>query len=110
MVDYEIDQILQNIKDIKCFILNPELKAPLKEPGLNIEEGVYLVVNGVPLTADQSIYSLFENTAGQQVRLMVNKTWFDGAREVTVVPVSFDAETNLRRSTGWKVSASRWMS
>lgn len=98
--DYEIDQGYYKIsKILSALSWNPELKAPLKEPGLNIEEGLYLVaVNGVPLTADQSIYSFFENTAGQQVRLMVNKKpGLDGAREVTVVPVSFDAETNLRR-------------
>ncbi len=78
---------------------NPQFKAPLAEPGLNIREGEYiLAVNGVPLTADMNIYSLFDHTVGKQVVLQVNSgPTADGAREVTVVPINFDDETRLRR-------------
>jgi len=81
---------------------NPELKAPLAEPGLNIEPGMFIVaVNGVELTGDRSIYSLFNHTAGRQVVLTVNsQPSIVGAREVVVKPIAFSDEVNLRR-TEW---------
>jgi tricorn protease len=75
---------------------NPELRAPLTEPGVNVSKGDYLLaVNGRPLKAPVNIYSLFEKTAGQQTVLKVNsKPTLDGARTVTVVPI-YD-ESGLR--------------
>ena len=79
---------------------NPDLRAPLRAPGLNISEGDYIIaVNGVELTADTNPYSLFEGTADRQTVLRINdepKT--EGSREVTVVPVA--SETALR-SRAW---------
>lgn len=75
---------------------NPELQAPLMEPGLNINEGDFILsVNGRDLTADQNVYQAFEATAGKQVRISVASS-SDGkdAREVVVVPVASDS--NLR--------------
>ena len=98
--DYEVDHGYYKISNIfNVLSWNPELKAPLKEAGLNIEKGTYiLAVNGEPVNAAQSIYSFFENTVGRQVRLKINnKPGLDGAREVTVVPISFGDEINLRR-------------
>ena len=68
---------------------NPELRAPLAAPGIQVSEGDYILeVNGHPLVPPASIYSMFEGTAGHQVALRVNKTPAeDGARLVTVVPV-----------------------
>jgi tricorn protease len=79
---------------------NPELRAPLSTPGVNVAEGDYLLeVNGRPLTATTDIYSLFEGTANHQTVLRVSKTpTAEGARTVTVVPVA--SEDGLR-SRAW---------
>lgn len=78
---------------------NPEFKAPLAEPGLNITEGSYIVaVDGQQLTKDINIYKLLENKVGKQVVLKINtKPSTDGGREVTVKPISFSNEIDLRR-------------
>ena len=75
---------------------NPELHAPLTQPGVNVKAGEYLLaVNGHDVSGDDNIYSFFEETAGQQTVLKVGPN-ADGSksREVTVVPV--DSEGNLR--------------
>ena len=75
---------------------NPGLQAPLTQPGVNIKAGDYIIaVNGRPLHSSDTIYSFFEETAGQQVVLRVGPSP-DGkdSREVTVVPV--ESEENLR--------------
>ncbi len=75
---------------------NPQLKAPLTQPGVNIQAGDYLLaVNGRELTAKDNIYAFFENTAGKNVLLKVGpKPGGEDAREVTVVPVA--SESALR--------------
>jgi tricorn protease len=75
---------------------NPQLRAPLTQPGVNVKEGEYLLaVNGRELHATDPVYRAFEATAGKAVTLRVGPTP-DGqnAREVTVVPV--ESETGLR--------------
>jgi len=76
---------------------NPDLRAPLTEPGSNVAVGEYiLAVNGSPLRAPTAIYSLFEGTADKQTVLLVNsKPSEQGARKVTVVPVQ--SESGLRQ-------------
>jgi len=76
---------------------NPSLKAPLSGPGIDVNEGDYLIrVNGAELTAGLNPFSLFENTAGKQTVLtLAAKSDGKDSREVTVVPVS--SERNLRR-------------
>jgi tricorn protease len=75
---------------------NPQLHAPLTQPGVNVKEGEYLLaVNGRDLHAPDEIYSFFQETAGKQVALKVGpKPDGSGARDVTVVPV--ESETALR--------------
>ncbi len=68
---------------------NPDLKAPLTEPGVNVQAGEYLLsVNGRDVRAPDNLFRYFENTAGKSVVLKVGPNP-DGtdAREVTVVPV-----------------------
>jgi tricorn protease len=68
---------------------NPELRAPLTQPGVDVKEGEYLLaVNGRNLTANDDIYAFFESTANKQVVIKVGPN-ADGSnsREVTVVPV-----------------------
>ncbi len=75
---------------------NPQLRAPLTQPGVNVVAGEYLLaVNGRNLTAADNVYQFFEATADKQVVIRVG-TNPDGAgsREVTVVPTG--SETRLR--------------
>lgn len=78
---------------------NPSFKAPLAEPGLNIKEGDFIVaVNGVPVSADANIYSLFDHTVGKMTTLKINsKPSLDGAREVIVRPISYSDEMAIRQ-------------
>jgi len=68
---------------------NPDLKAPLTQPGVNVVAGDYLLsVNGRDLRATDNIYGFFEGTAGKSVVLNVGPDpTGTKAREVTVVPV-----------------------
>ena len=69
---------------------NPDLKAPLTQPGVNIVAGDYLLgVNGRDLRTTDNIYSFFEATADKEVVLTVGPDPSGaGSRQVTVVPVS----------------------
>ncbi|MGH9904607.1 MAG: S41 family peptidase [Pyrinomonadaceae bacterium] len=75
---------------------NPELRAPLSAPGIQVAEGDYLLeVNGRSLAASANLYSLFEGTAGRQTLIRVNKSpSLQGSRIVTVIPVA--SEDGLR--------------
>ncbi|HET7209709.1 MAG TPA: PDZ domain-containing protein [Terriglobales bacterium] len=75
---------------------NPDLKAPLTEPGVNVRQGEYLLaVNGRDLRGSDNLYSFFLGTAGKSVVLKVGPNADgSGAREVTVVPI--DSEVDLR--------------
>lgn len=69
---------------------NPELRAPLTQPGVEVKVGDYLLeVNGVDVRPPAEVYKFLENTADRQIRIKVGPT-ADGknAREVTVVPVA----------------------
>src|SRR5712672_3878070 len=75
---------------------NPELRAPLTQPGVDVKVGDYLIeVNGEEVRPPTSVYKHFENTAGKQIRIKVSANADGkGARDVTVVPV--DQEFDLR--------------
>jgi tricorn protease len=77
---------------------NPDLRAPLATPGIQVSEGDYILeVNGRALAAPTSIYSMFEGTAGHQTTLRINKTpSLEGSRLVTVVPVASEATLRTR--------------
>ncbi len=79
---------------------NPDLKAPLTQPGVNVTAGEYLLtVNGRPLTAADNVYSFFEETAGKSVVLRVGPDPSGAnSREVTVVPVASEARL---RNLAW---------
>jgi len=68
---------------------NPDLRAPLSAPGLDVAVGDYvLAINGVELRAPDNIYRLLDGTANRQTVLTVNsRPDATGARQVTVVPV-----------------------
>ncbi len=77
---------------------NPQLQAPLTAPGVDVKEGDFLLaVNGEPLKSGDSVYRLFQNTAGKQTVLTVgSKADGSGSRQVTVVPVGSEAQLRLR--------------
>ena len=75
---------------------NPQLQAPLTQPGVNVVAGEYLLaVRGRELHASDNIFQFFQETAGKQIVLRVGPNP-DGAgsREVTVLPV--ESEASLR--------------
>ena len=71
---------------------NPQLRAPLTQPGVNVVVGEYLLaVNGRNVAATDNVYQFFEATANKQVVLRVGPNPDGtGSREVTVVPVAND--------------------
>jgi tricorn protease len=77
---------------------NPELRAPLAAPGVDIAVGDYLLaVNGVELTATDDVHRLLDGTANRQTVLTVNaQPTSTGARQVTVVPVVNDQGLRTR--------------
>jgi tricorn protease len=75
---------------------NPELRAPLTQPGVEVKTGDYLLeVEGRDVRPPAEVYSFFENTAGKQIKIRVGPN-ADGkdSREVTVVPLP--SESALR--------------
>jgi tricorn protease len=75
---------------------NPQLNAPLTQPGVNVTAGEYLLaVNGRDVLPPANLYSFFEETAGKSVVLRVGPNADgSGSREVTVTPV--ESEGALR--------------
>ncbi|MBK6722039.1 MAG: PD40 domain-containing protein [Acidobacteria bacterium] len=67
---------------------NPQLRAPLTAPGVNVKAGEYLLaVRGRDVKGTDNIYQFFESTAGKQVLIKVGPNPDgSGSREVTVVP------------------------
>ena len=79
---------------------NPNLRAPLTAPGVNVKVGDYLIaVNGNEIKSTDEVFRFFESTANKQVVIKVSAN-ADGkdSRNVTVVPVA--SETGLR-SLAW---------
>ncbi len=69
---------------------NPELRAPLAMPGVNVHRDDYLLaVNGFELKAPDNVYRLLDGTANRQTVLTVNdRPAMEGARQVTVLPIA----------------------
>jgi len=76
---------------------NPDLTAPLTQPGIDVKQGQYLLaVNGIPLDAKTNVYSLFQNAAGRQTKITVNDSAsMQNAKDFIVIPVTDEA--GLRR-------------
>jgi len=68
---------------------NPQLRAPLTQPGVNVQEGEFLLaVNGRELRGSDEVFALFEGAADKSTVLKVGPTADGkGARNVTVVPI-----------------------
>ncbi len=96
---------------------NPELRAPLTEPGVDVKAGEYLLaVNGRDLRPPTNVYSLFENTSGKIVDITIGANPDgSGSRTVQVVPIASESalrnrdwvEGNLKKvheATGGRVA------
>jgi tricorn protease len=96
-VDYTIEQGRYRFgKILGGLNWNPDLRSPLRAPGVYVKPGEYLLaVDGVELRAPASVYSLFENRVDRQVRITVGPSADGkGSRDVIVVPIA--DETSLR--------------
>ena len=91
---YKITRIYDNER------WNPDLRAPLAEPGPSVSTGDYiLAINGVELRAPDNIYRLLDGTADRQTVLTINsRPALDGARQVTVIPI---ANEQALRTRAW---------
>ena len=116
--DYEVANGRYRLKKVYGGLnWNPQLRAPLTEPGVNARAGEYLLaVNGRDLRPPTNVYSLFENTAGKIVEITLGPNPDgSGARTVQVVPIGNEAalrnrdwvEGNLKKvdkATGGRVA------
>ncbi|MFC4310509.1 PDZ domain-containing protein [Steroidobacter flavus] len=96
-VDYTVEQGRYRFgKILGGLNWNPDLRSPLRAPGVYVKPGEYLLaVDGVELRTPTSVYSLFENRVDRQVRLTVGPSADGkGSRDVVVVPIA--DETSLR--------------
>lgn len=86
---------------------NPGLTSPLDQPGLNIEEGYYLVgINGKELTSEDNLFQALDGTRGVQTSLHLNSSpQFEGSWVEIVEPIR--SEVALRQRA-W-VEANRRM-
>jgi len=77
---------------------NPQLRAPLTQPGVNVQQGEYLLaVNGRELKGTDEIFELFAGTAEKSTVLKVGPTPDGkGARTVSVVPIETEAALRNR--------------
>jgi tricorn protease len=86
--DYEVKN------DRYCFAriytgedFNPQIKAPLAQPGLNVKVGdCILAINGADLTAETDIQQPLEGTAGQVISLRIASADGKSPRDISVVP------------------------
>jgi tricorn protease len=71
-----------------------DLKSPLTEIGLNINEGDYiLAINGNSVKASKDIYSMLVGMAGKEVELTINsKASEEGSRKVLVTPIADESK------------------
>ena len=88
--DYEIANNRYRIKKIYGGLnWTPNLRSPLTEPGVDVNEGDYILeVNGKAVTASDNFFSFFENTADKLTVLTISSTpELAGSRKVTVTPL-----------------------
>jgi tricorn protease len=95
----------------------PDLRAPLRAPGISVADGEYLLaVDGKPLTAERNVYSAFENLIEKPVEISVGpRADGQGARTLKIVPIANErqlryvdwVESNIRKvdaATGGRVA------
>ncbi len=96
-VDWKMNNnAYQVAKIIEGATWDAEVRSPLQEPGVEIQEGDYiLAVNGIPITTTKEPYAAFEGLGGKTVELSVSKTpSFSDAKKIIVKTLT--SETRLR--------------
>jgi len=74
---------------------NPDLSAPLSQPGINISEGDFITaINGQTLNTNQNPYQLLEQTAGREITITVNTQASSGGKNILIKPIR--SERGLR--------------
>jgi tricorn protease len=116
-VDFSLENGAYRIKKIiETAAWDAEVRSSLKQPGVEVKEGDYLLaVNGLPLDTELEPYAAFQGLADKPVFITVNvEPKMEGAREVLVQTLSSEArlrhlawiEKNRRKvdeTTGGKV-------
>jgi len=107
--DYEVTNGRYRFKKVYGGLnWNPELRAPLTEPGVDVVAGEYLLaVDGKELRYPENLYSRFERTAGRFTEITVGPN-ADGtnSRVVQVVPIENEAAL---RNRDWVESNIRYV-
>ncbi|UCH98634.1 MAG: PD40 domain-containing protein [Candidatus Aminicenantes bacterium] len=88
--DYDIENGRYRFKKVYGGLnWNPELRSPLKEPGVAVKSGEYLLaVNGKDLKPPDNLFRHFENTSGKIIEIKVGPNPDGtGSRTVSVVPI-----------------------
>jgi len=98
--DYEMSNGLYKIAKIYSGELwNPEIKAPLAMPGLEVSQGDYITsINGTPITSLDNIHTMMEETDGKSVRLGVKSDLNEEERIIITEPVGNE---NGLRTNAW---------
>ncbi|MFW5699635.1 MAG: S41 family peptidase [Bacteroidota bacterium] len=96
-IDWAIEDNLFKIEHlIKGASWDAEVKSPLDDPALDIQEGMYIFeVNGMPLDVTKEPYAAFEGLAGKTVELLVGES-SNRDEAKTVVVKTLSSETRLR--------------
>jgi len=100
-VDFSLENGAYRIRRIiEAAPWDAEVRSPLKEPGVDVPEGDYLLaVNGLTLDTEQEPYAAFQALADKPVFLTVNsEPKLEGAREVLVRTLSSEARL---RNLAW---------
>lgn len=89
----DIEKVNGNYKMTKIYTgerWNPNLDAPLAKPGIEVNEGDYiLAINGIPLDSNTNPYKLLEQTAGREISITINtQPSMTDAKTILVKPVS----------------------
>ncbi|MFQ6114934.1 MAG: PDZ domain-containing protein, partial [bacterium] len=97
--DFELDKENNAYRIKKIYegaVWDAEVRSPLREPGVHVNEGEYLLaVNGRPLDTSKDPWASFQGLAGEVVTLTINSTpTLSGAREIIVEPLK--SEFRLR--------------
>jgi tricorn protease len=96
--DYEISQGKYRFKKIyNGESWNPNLRAPLSVPGIDVKVGDYLLeVNGQAVDGNENLYKYFEGTGSKQTKIKVSsKANGEDARVLTVVPVENEGQLRM---------------
>jgi tricorn protease len=99
--DYEVADGRYRFKKVYAGLASsPELRSPLTAPGVDVQEGEYLLaVGGVDVKPPAELYAHFENTAGKSIEITIGpKADGSGSRVVTLEPL---ASESALRNLNW---------